>query len=102
MNPKPLLALNHFTVPCSFNCVSLFYLKLFVSAHGPQAPKKTTCKCGLAGLQKSLKVSQEQQTQNQDSTMAAIFLAKSPFPKWSAVVICASAAAKTQFISLQM
>src|SRR3974377_981552 len=35
MNPKPLLALNHLTVPCSFNCVSLFclsYLVLFPTA----------------------------------------------------------------------
>jgi hypothetical protein len=26
MNPNPLLALNHFTVPCSFTCVSFSVL----------------------------------------------------------------------------
>jgi hypothetical protein len=61
MNPKPLLALNHFTVPCSFNCVSLFilsYLVLFPTA----SSQKKDRKCGLAVPSTILKVLQEQQT----------------------------------------
>src|SRR5215469_14969276 len=62
INPKPLLALNHFTVPCSFNCVSLFCLSYLVPSHRLQR-KKIGCKCGLAAPSKILKVLQEQQTQ---------------------------------------
>ena len=40
MNPKPLLALNHFTVPCSFNCVSLFCLSYLVLSHRLQHKKR--------------------------------------------------------------
>jgi len=47
MNPKPLLALNHFTVPCSLNCVSLFclsYLLLFPTASSQKnGPQVWTC-----------------------------------------------------------
>jgi len=35
-----LLALNHFTVPCSFNCVSLFCLSYLVPFPLPPAKKK--------------------------------------------------------------
>src|SRR6516164_4896178 len=48
MNPKPLLALNHLTVPCSFNCVSLFCLSYLVLFPTASRQKKRGCKCGLA------------------------------------------------------
>jgi hypothetical protein len=40
MNPKPLLALNHFTVPCSFNCVSLFDLSYLCLSTFPETKKE--------------------------------------------------------------
>src|SRR6516162_1711799 len=61
MNPKPLLALNHLTVPCCFNCVSLFCLGYLVPSHCLQR-KKRGCKCRLAAPSTNLKVVQEQQT----------------------------------------
>src|SRR6202521_5046888 len=39
MNPNPLLALNHFTVPCSLTDLLLFFLKLFVLLGPPPARK---------------------------------------------------------------
>ena len=57
MNPKPLLALNHFTVPCSFNCVSLFYLSYLVLLPTASSQKKTA-RVGARFLQAILKVSQ--------------------------------------------
>jgi hypothetical protein len=61
MNPKPLLALNHFTVPCSFNCVSLFYLSYLVLPSTASSKKKDRA-CGRAVPSQSLKVFTEQQT----------------------------------------
>src|SRR5208282_3649387 len=76
MNPKPLLALNHFTVPCSFNCVSLFCLSYLVAI--PTAPEqKRDCKCGLAVPSAIPKVLQEQQTQNHCRTPCLVCLRNS-------------------------
>src|SRR3970040_261370 len=59
MNPKPLLALNHFTVPCSFTVFSflyLSYLQLLVPRQtrwGTSSRKQQKgCKCDPAALQK--------------------------------------------------
>jgi hypothetical protein len=65
MNPKPLLALNHFTVPCSFNAVSLFYLSYLMLLNCPQPYNKKGRKSELAAPYANLKVIQEQQTHSQ-------------------------------------
>src|SRR6516162_1221486 len=72
MNPKPLLALNHLTVPRSFNCVSLFCFELFGAVSHRLQLKKRGCKCGLAAPPTILKVLQEQQTQKQYRTFASL------------------------------
>jgi hypothetical protein len=63
MNPNPLLALNHFTVPCSFTDL-LFLFELFGASRPPPAVKqKEAASVNLQPLQSNLKVLQEQQTQ---------------------------------------
>jgi hypothetical protein len=59
MNPKPLLALNHFTVPCSFN---LFLFPSYLVPFPTASSKKRDRKCGLAVPSTILKDLQEQQT----------------------------------------
>src|SRR5574340_663424 len=68
MNPKPLLALNHFTVPCSFNYVSLFCLSYLALLSTASSQKKDRT-CGRAVPLKILKVFLEQQTQIQCDTV---------------------------------
>src|SRR6202163_196652 len=65
MNPNPLLALNHLTVPCSFTVFPFHYFELFGASRSPQAVRqKKRCKCLLAApFIEILKVLQEQQTQ---------------------------------------
>src|SRR6266852_1960466 len=48
MNPKPLLALNHFTVPCSFTVIPSFGLSYLVLLDRLQPSNKKGCKCELA------------------------------------------------------
>ena len=62
MNPNPLLALNHFTVPCSLNCVSLFFLSYLCYFSTASSHKKRPQVWNLQPLQIP-KVLQEQQTQ---------------------------------------
>src|SRR5258708_19770048 len=100
MNPKPLLALNHFTVPCSLlTCFYSFLLTalrsyfesgrvgtvLLISylvprlrtplqSYGPSLGVKKGRKFELATDLKLPKTIQEQQTQNQHSTPTAFNL----------------------------
>jgi hypothetical protein len=62
MNPNPLLALNHLTVPCSLNCVSLFVLSYLVPLPTASSHKKRLQVWNLQPLQSIPKVLQEQQT----------------------------------------
>src|SRR5580704_1391111 len=68
MNPKPLLALNHFTVPCSFTCISFFRLSYLCFSNASSRTTKKAASVNLQPLQANLKVIQEQQTQVQDTT----------------------------------
>src|SRR6202163_565243 len=46
MNPNPLLALNHFTVPCSFTVFPFHYFELFGASRPPPAvQQKRSGKC---------------------------------------------------------
>src|SRR6202011_2169761 len=46
MNPNPLLALNHFTVPCSFTVFPFHYFELFGASRPPPAvQQKRSSKC---------------------------------------------------------
>src|ERR1700733_1750659 len=81
MNPKPLLALNHFTVPCSFTVVPLLWLSYLVrsskSVELPAATKKGRELCKLAApLMHYPKVLQEQQTQQKTNTGLRVKLGK--------------------------
>ncbi len=77
MNPKPLLALNHFTVPCSFTSFSLFLVELFdasrpeslLSLRFPLAVKQKRLRAYAHSPFTLPKVKQEQQTQKQTSTI---------------------------------
>jgi len=62
MNPNPLLALNHFTVPCSLTDVSLFCLSCLMLSPLPSATKKGLQVWNLQPLSTIPKVLQEQQT----------------------------------------
>src|SRR6202050_958917 len=74
MNPKPLLALNHFTVPCSLTDVlpSFRIYLCFSSASSRKA--KEAASVNLQPLQSNLKVLQEQQTQIKNSMLPALSL----------------------------
>src|SRR5271154_1803465 len=63
MNPNPLLALNHFTVPCSLTDVLTFLLSYLCFSTASSRKTKRGRKCYLQPLQTNLKVLQEQQTQ---------------------------------------
>src|SRR5258708_25212460 len=74
MNPKPLLALNHLTVPCSFTAVPLLLIKLFGASRefcGASSRNKKRPR-GLQTRSPSddriPKVLQEQQTQQKTNT----------------------------------
>src|ERR1700730_17998067 len=74
MNPNPLLALNHFTVPCSLTNSLPFFLKLFVLLGLP--PEEKNCKFEPAGSPLNRKALQEQQTRgecNMPNPLQAIF-----------------------------
>jgi hypothetical protein len=45
MNPNPLLALNHFTVPCSLTDLLTFLFKLFVLLDRLQPQSKGASEC---------------------------------------------------------
>jgi hypothetical protein len=63
MNPKPLLALIHFTVPCAFTDIPHSFELFDALFQPPAVNSKKGRKCELAALYTNLKVLQEQQTQ---------------------------------------
>src|ERR1700682_638286 len=65
MNPNPLLALNHLTVPCSFTSFLFSILGYLVPLERPQPYCKKGRKFELAAPSSNLKVLQEQQTRPQ-------------------------------------
>src|ERR1700723_3290113 len=67
MNPKPLLALNHFTVPCSLTDV-LPSFELFATSRPPPVVKQKGPQVSLQPLLSIPKVLQEQQTQYKYNT----------------------------------
>src|SRR5271167_4801439 len=68
MNPNPLLALNHFTVPCSLTDVLPSFLSYLCFSTASSRKAKEAASVNLQPLQSNLKVLQEQQTQIQTST----------------------------------
>src|SRR5271169_2168684 len=66
MNPNPLLALNHFTVPCSLTDVLTFLLSYLCFSTASSRTTKRAASVNLQPLQSNLKVLQEQQTQAKD------------------------------------
>src|SRR6202011_3240091 len=62
MNPKPLLALNHFTVPCSLTYLLTFILSYLCFSTASSRKAKGAASVNLQPLQSNLKVLQEQQT----------------------------------------
>jgi hypothetical protein len=69
MNPNPLLALNHFTVPCSLTDVLTFLLSYLCFSTASSRKAKEAASWNLQPLQTNLKVLQEQQTQAKDSML---------------------------------
>src|ERR1700677_2824671 len=67
MNPKPLLALNHFTVPCSLTDVLPSFLSYLCFSTASSRKAKEAASVNLQPLQSNLKVLQEQQTQPEHS-----------------------------------
>ena len=63
MNPKPLLALNHFTVPCSFTSVLTFLLSYLRYSTASSRTTKKAASVNSQPLSSNPKVLQEQQTQ---------------------------------------
>src|SRR5579864_8794795 len=70
MNPNPLLALNHFTVPCSLTDVLTFLLSYLCFSTASSRTTKRAASVNLQPLQSNLKVLQEQQTQPQHNTLS--------------------------------
>src|SRR5208282_2360539 len=68
MNPNPLLALNHFTVPCSFNVFPSFNLGYLLFSTASRRKRKRAASVTCSPSKTNLKVIQEQQTQKQDTT----------------------------------
>src|SRR5277367_1009163 len=68
MNPNPLLALNHFTVPCSLTDVLTLLLSYLCFSTASSCKTKKAASLNLQPLQ--LKVIQEHQTQVEDSTLS--------------------------------
>src|ERR1700693_794383 len=85
MNPKPLLALNHFTVPCSLTYLLTFLLSYLCFSTASSRKAKEAASVNLQPLQSNLKVLQEQQTQYKPSMFLRLRLVKS----------CAAAASRT-------
>src|SRR5277367_185375 len=71
MNPKPLLALNHFTVPCSLTDVLPSFLSYLCFSTASSRKAKEAASVNLQPLQSNLKVLQEQQTQSKHSILCA-------------------------------
>src|ERR1700732_2988235 len=71
MNPKPLLALNHFTVPCSLTYLLTFILSYLCFSTASSRKAKEAASVNLQPLQSNLKVLQEQQTQAKNSMFRA-------------------------------
>src|ERR1700735_2663802 len=80
MNPKPLLALNHFTVPCSLTDVLPSFLSYLCFSTASSLKAKEAASVNLQPLQSNLKVLQEQQTQINNSTFRALGLGESCRP----------------------
>src|ERR1700693_4253386 len=76
MNPKPLLALNHFTVPCSLTYLLTFLLSYLCFSTASSRKSKEAASVNLQPLQSNLKVLQEQQTQGQGTTLSPLRLIK--------------------------
>src|SRR5271168_2737433 len=74
MNPKPLLALNHFTVPCSLTDVLPSFLSYLCFSTASSRKAKEAASLNLQPLQSNLKVLQEQQTQTNNSMFRALSL----------------------------
>src|SRR5579862_2132639 len=68
MNPNPLLALNHFTVPCSLTDVLTLLVSYLCFSTASSCKTKKAASLNLQPLQ--LKVIQEHQTQPQHSTFS--------------------------------
>src|ERR1700735_239631 len=77
MNPKPLLALNHFTVPCSLTDVLPSFLSYLCFSTASSRKAKEAASLNLQPLQSNLKVLQEQQTQPNNSMFRALGLVES-------------------------
>src|ERR1700730_5508957 len=77
MNPKPLLALNHFTVPCSLTYLLTFILSYLCFSTASSRKAKEAASVNLQPLQSNLKVLQEQQTQHKFNMLSRLRLAKS-------------------------
>src|SRR5579862_1866961 len=78
MNPNPLLALNHFTVPCSLTDVLTFLLSYLCFSTASSRKAKEAASWNLQPLQTNLKVLQEQQTQAKHSMVWPSPLVNSP------------------------
>jgi hypothetical protein len=78
MNPNPLLALNHFTVPCSLTDVLTFLLSYLCFSTASSRKAKEAASWNLQPLQTNLKVLQEQQTQAKHSMLFRSPLANFP------------------------
>src|SRR5271168_2100843 len=78
MNPNPLLALNHFTVPCSFTVFPFHLFELFGASRPPPAvQQKKAASVTRSPFISNLKVLQEQQTQLHGTTDLPLCLANS-------------------------
>src|ERR1700690_353815 len=77
MNPKPLLALNHFTVPCSLTDVLPLLLSYLCFSTASSRNAKEAASVNLQPLQSNLKVLQEQQTHARRSTLSPLLLMNS-------------------------
>src|SRR5271170_880407 len=75
MNPNPLLALNHFTVPCSLTDVLAFILSYLCFSTASSRKAKEAASWNLQPLQSNLKVLQEQQTQCNSSMLSGCLTA---------------------------
>src|SRR5580704_16130762 len=71
MNPKPLLALNHFTVPCSLTDVLPLLLSYLCFSTASSRKAKEAASVNLQPLQSNLKVLKEQQTQVKSNMLCA-------------------------------
>src|ERR1700676_401632 len=74
MNPNPLLALNHLTVPCSLTDVLTLFVSYLCFSIASSRKSKKAASASSQPLLSNLKVLQEHQTQPQHNMVQTGFL----------------------------